>query len=567
MFEVSCDEGKEAAKVDIKGEGVAKNTVNQQTTNDGPEDYFGLTSMSTMEIKWKENEPAEMPRLRTPRRAKYKQENLNLDGANDPLDCAAMISSALYDSDTSIHSIERKAMDWLDHELAKNISEDEKTITSTLEQKEEVKNVDSPVKRDPAMQEYAPVWDSDSDEEDKAKLIIMPIANKPLNIPVTKHKRRERQGLVMNRPPDDPFKPKFVQRDFPNAPSLAGDMGTRRKSYDSWPPASNQHYEKVEKIDWYSQTRSPNRSSSSRPMSPRLRYSGRPSMARASTNQSEGGLSTFTENSTQGSPSGRAVHPEQSEPVGVMSPTTERKPSEKHGKHIPGIRFNQTSENRLTFIPVSFSRGEQIFSFDDEDDGRLEFCGVCKKRHIEPGPPSMLPQRDTCLSMLPQYFPKGRYPGEEWKEFIRRTNEHLRICQALDGHGDLIVKTTDWDIEYHDRSTDWEMAGRTGGWWKCRVGNEDPKVHKVERECKKCIQHAIQKEQAIERTRRNNEGNVSPIERSKRDLGVQGQSAESPLYRLRKAKWESERWTERYMRIGMEEDRRFAVERMKRRGY
>jgi len=64
------------------------------------------------------------------------------------------------------------------------------------------------------------------------------------------------------------------------------------------------------------------------------------------------------------------------------------------------------SGNRATFvkdIDDALDRGENPFMF----------CEGCKQRHIPWGPPVTLGDRDTCLSMLPEWFPARNY-HEPW---------------------------------------------------------------------------------------------------------------------------------------------------------
>lgn len=105
-------------------------------------------------------------------------------------------------------------------------------------------------------------------------------------------------------------------------------------------------------------------------------------------------------------------------------------------------------------------------------NGNLEFCTKCQKRHIKPGTPETLDARDTCRSMLPDWFPKERYE-KPWDAFTDLISKYVRASQILEEKEANPETKIPWDKEYHDPSPEWKEVGRFGGWWKCRIEVED----------------------------------------------------------------------------------------------
>ncbi|KFY05141.1 hypothetical protein O988_00230 [Pseudogymnoascus sp. VKM F-3808] len=185
----------------------------------------------------------------------------------------------------------------------------------------------------------------------------------------------------------------------------------------------------------------------------------------------------------------------------------------------------------------------------------LEFCTKCQKRHIQQGMLQDLDDRDTCGSKLPDWFPKERYK-RPWEAFASMMNQYVKACKMLDGTEENPETKIPWDKEYHEPSEEWEEAGRFGGWWKCRIEDEDGEssesneesedgeegkssVPDVEKNCQLCHKRKAEKDR-------------SPSEK-----------VESPS----EIKQSIEDWINKRMKQEMVKDRAFVKARMETEGY
>lgn len=100
-------------------------------------------------------------------------------------------------------------------------------------------------------------------------------------------------------------------------------------------------------------------------------------------------------------------------------------PEEKHQKLRPelelrpsglslaqGTDFTRLSRRSLWGVDADVFRVENLYGPEEiredfikniDNGAAFDFCKVCKKRHIPPGPPFTLQDRDTCGSYLPEY--------------------------------------------------------------------------------------------------------------------------------------------------------------------
>jgi len=127
-------------------------------------------------------------------------------------------------------------------------------------------------------------------------------------------------------------------------------------------------------------------------------------------------------------------------------------------------------------------------------DPVLDYCKRCGKNHIPPGSPLTLPDRDTCGSYLPDWFPSENYK-QPWDTFRGLYNKIVLCEEAERGfkHSAIRVRNQPvWDKEYHDEHPKWAAIGRRMGWWKCGTGTE------VERKCELCHKPKSAEEIAIE---------------------------------------------------------------------
>jgi hypothetical protein len=130
-------------------------------------------------------------------------------------------------------------------------------------------------------------------------------------------------------------------------------------------------------------------------------------------------------------------------------------------------------EQRQDFIADINAHGEQ-----------LDLCTVCNRRHIPPGPPITLADRDTCGSLLPKWFP-AHLVARPWDTYRALINE-LVALEESSKQDDAPHRDPDrprWDLEWHEVSPEWVAAGRKEGWWKCRKDEDAPEV---ERRCRVC---------------------------------------------------------------------------------
>jgi hypothetical protein len=160
------------------------------------------------------------------------------------------------------------------------------------------------------------------------------------------------------------------------------------------------------------------------------------------------------------------------------------------------------TQHEMIIATLNGSREVFVANIDAaQADGRspFELCGKCNKRHIPLGPPATLNDRDTCRSMLPEWFPQDEYP-EPWDAFIELINGYVKLDEMQKGLISNPDAKKDWDKEYHDPSNEWRAVGRIGGWWKCRIGEDgiNSSVPNVERYCPVCIKASVKREKENE---------------------------------------------------------------------
>ncbi|TAQ91048.1 hypothetical protein B7494_g588 [Chlorociboria aeruginascens] len=120
--------------------------------------------------------------------------------------------------------------------------------------------------------------------------------------------------------------------------------------------------------------------------------------------------------------------------------------------------------NRLSSVRTAPGVSGEIYSAKEQREDfikainegvPLEFCRKCEEKHIPPGSPITLQDRDTCGSYLPDARNK----------------------------------------EFHDYHPKWQAVGRRGGWWKCKKTLDAPAV---ERNCKVCHREEEEDEDKVE---------------------------------------------------------------------
>lgn len=98
-----------------------------------------------------------------------------------------------------------------------------------------------------------------------------------------------------------------------------------------------------------------------------------------------------------------------------------------------GINFdrqtwNMQASGRDNFYSTSEMREDFVASIDA--GAEFEHCNKCDKKHIPPGPPITLQDRDTCYSYLPEWFPIDLF-AEPW-DVLRRMQNELLILDEMD---------------------------------------------------------------------------------------------------------------------------------------
>jgi len=172
--------------------------------------------------------------------------------------------------------------------------------------------------------------------------------------------------------------------------------------------------------------------------------------------------------------------------------------------------WDMTSAGDLApgFLSIKEQREEFISNINS--GAELEFCNKCKEKHIPPGSPITLQDRDTCGSYLPEVCTISRkapfsqtmltifkwFPADKvlkpWDYFTALLNEKVKLDEiSQDYNHRPNPDKKQWDLEFHDDQhprwdTRWKKQfGRSGGWWKCRNINT-PDASAVERECDLC---------------------------------------------------------------------------------
>lgn len=130
----------------------------------------------------------------------------------------------------------------------------------------------------------------------------------------------------------------------------------------------------------------------------------------------------------------------------------------------------------------------QIFvdMINDKGEEGFQLCSRCMKRHIPFGLPLTLHDRDTCVSQLPEWFPKDRF-DKPWERYTDLVNESVKLEEIKQGRRRDPMKPV-WDKEYHSPTQAWRDVCRYGGWWKCRTGKKpgETNVPFVEMACRWC---------------------------------------------------------------------------------
>ena len=139
----------------------------------------------------------------------------------------------------------------------------------------------------------------------------------------------------------------------------------------------------------------------------------------------------------------------------------------------------------LSLIRIGSQR--DFIHYIDIDKPQFEHCKKCQRAHIPPGPPITLEDRDTCGSGLPEWFPADDYE-KPWKTFKKMINDSVYLTELNQGYTHKPnPEAKDWDLHFHEYNKKWKAAGRRGGWWKCRDGDDAPDV---ERDCVLCHSEA-----------------------------------------------------------------------------
>ena len=150
----------------------------------------------------------------------------------------------------------------------------------------------------------------------------------------------------------------------------------------------------------------------------------------------------------------------------------------------PGVSgpFYPPEEQRADFI-------EQIDKFNPE----LEYCKKCKTKHIPPGPPTTLQDRDTCGVYLPEWFPAGNFE-KPWAVFTKIMNDLVTMDEINNGYSHKPNPDQPfWDLQFHEYSSRWATLGKRGGWWKCREGED---ATEAELNCDVCHTKVAQEQRA-----------------------------------------------------------------------
>ena len=134
-------------------------------------------------------------------------------------------------------------------------------------------------------------------------------------------------------------------------------------------------------------------------------------------------------------------------------------------------------------LTPKFSQADFIAHID-KDKPELEYCSKCKTKHIPPGVPITLEDRDTCGSYLPEWFPAEDYE-KPWRAFNKLMNDMLYLDELSKGYNHKPNPDEQaWDLQFHEYSRKWR-----GGWWKCRDGED---ATDVERNCHVCHNERVE---------------------------------------------------------------------------
>jgi hypothetical protein len=116
---------------------------------------------------------------------------------------------------------------------------------------------------------------------------------------------------------------------------------------------------------------------------------------------------------------------------------------------------------------------------------QLDYCTVCMKDHIPPGPPMTLADRDTCGSLIPKWFP-SYLVARPWDTYRALINDLVALeekAQQNDNPARDMEKPAAWNLKWHEADSEWVAAGRREGWWRCRSGPEAPVEEQTCRIC------------------------------------------------------------------------------------
>ncbi|KAA8564363.1 hypothetical protein EYC84_011307 [Monilinia fructicola] len=85
-----------------------------------------------------------------------------------------------------------------------------------------------------------------------------------------------------------------------------------------------------------------------------------------------------------------------------------------------------------------------------DEGAQIEYCKKCKERHILPGSPLTLSERDPCGAYLPEWFPSDGV-HKPWSNFRQMLNHWVLLCEMEQGYTHREnPERPNWNLEFHD---------------------------------------------------------------------------------------------------------------------
>lgn len=188
----------------------------------------------------------------------------------------------------------------------------------------------------------------------------------------------------------------------------------------------------------------------------------------------------------------------------VVNSIAQRRSKDQQARLQPPLQtIGQLIAKSMNFHRPLFDEANRIFDYDlptdreqrvavaaiiddalRNDKDPFDLCKVCLERHIAPGPPNTLQDRDFCGSLLPDWFPIEHHE-HPWTTIRNMVNDYVRIEEIEKGFRGEPEPPRTW-TSYLDRSQKWKTNPGASFQGSCRKCLPDNDAMREERVCTVC---------------------------------------------------------------------------------